>query len=70
MKTLVIGEGAAGKAIEALVKEKHEVTVLDMDSCATQKNKKLFTVPSYKAFGIESAAATKEGGEKLVGPEI
>jgi hypothetical protein len=69
MKTSV-SQGAKGKATEALVEEKHEVTALHMDSCVMQKSEKLSTVLSWKAFGNGLAATTKEGGEKSVEPEI
>jgi UDP-glucose 6-dehydrogenase len=38
MKVLVIGHGAVGKAIEALVREKHEVTAFDMDAISAKGN--------------------------------
>jgi len=36
MKVLVIGHGAVGKAIEALVKEKHEVTAFDKEAISAE----------------------------------
>jgi UDP-N-acetyl-D-mannosaminuronate dehydrogenase len=38
MKVLVIGHGAVGTAIEALVQEKHEVTTFDIDAISAKGN--------------------------------